>query len=59
MDDCLAMLNNRSITNYCIQIINEKAQLLNEEHIEYISHLATIAHCLILYDQYESILRSK
>ncbi|CAF0970368.1 unnamed protein product [Rotaria sordida] len=56
IEDCLTILNKRSITNYCIQLANQKKQILTEDDNEYIANLAAIAHSLIR--QHESILQS-
>ncbi|CAF4402730.1 unnamed protein product [Rotaria socialis] len=58
IEDCLSILNKRTITNYCIQLTNLKDQTLTENNSEYIANLAAIAHSMILFHQYESILRS-
>ncbi|CAF2360541.1 unnamed protein product [Rotaria sp. Silwood2] len=55
IEDCLTILNKRSITNYCIQIANKNIQISTEDD-EYIANLAGIAHSLIR--EYESILHS-
>ncbi|CAF4531060.1 unnamed protein product [Rotaria sp. Silwood1] len=55
IEDCLTILNKRSITNYSIQLTNQ-INYISTEDDEYIANLAVIAHSLIR--QYESILHS-
>jgi hypothetical protein len=58
IEDCLKILNKRSVTNYICKLANKQNQNLLEDDNEYIANLAVIAHSLIFY-RHESILRSK
>ena len=58
IEDCLAILNKRSVTNYFLALANQNAPVLTEDDNEYIANLANIAYCLISH-QHQSILRSK
>lgn len=51
IEDCLAILNKRSITNYCLKLANRNSSALIEEDTEYIADLAAIAHNLIVHQR--------
>jgi hypothetical protein len=58
IEDCLTILNKRSILNYIFKLANTQNQNLIEDNNEYIGDLAVIAHSFGLY-RHELILRSK
>jgi hypothetical protein len=55
IEDCLTILNKRSIINYFFKLANQN---LSEDNNEYITNLAVIAHSFRLH-RHEQILRSK
>lgn len=57
-EDCLAMLNKRSIDNYLFQFNRFSNQICDEDEQEFVVNLAVIGHFLISYRN-ESALRSK
>ena len=57
-EDCLAMLNKRSIDNYLFQFNRFSNQIFDQDEQEFVVNLAVIAHFLISYRN-ESALRSK
>jgi len=56
-EDCLAMLNKRSIDNYLFQFNRFSNQIFDQDEQEFVVNLAVIAHFLISYRN-ESALRS-
>jgi len=58
IEDCLTILNKRSIINYVFKLANQQNQNLSDDNNEYIANLAVIAHSFKLH-RHEQILRSK